>query len=70
MEEKFNPVANYKRGMEEDITAWQAKIISIEQSPDFSGTYKDFAMAQLNNSISVMKDSIVGFDKLTHPIKY
>jgi hypothetical protein len=68
--EEFSPVADYKRGMESNVAAWKAEISDIERNPDFGSPYKEFAISQLNNSIALMEDAIVGFDKLTFPIKY
>jgi hypothetical protein len=70
MADQFNPVADYKRGMEANIEDWKTKIVSIRDNPVFGDKYKDFAIKQLENSIAIMEDAIVGFDNLTHPIKY
>jgi hypothetical protein len=64
MAEDFNPVADYRRGMEANIAEWRDKIGFIEKSDAFSIEYKDYAIDQLKRLISNMETEIVGFDKL------
>ena len=56
--------------MEAEITEWQAKIEEIKLDKVFGSPYKEFATAQLEKSIANRQQEIIGFDNLTHPIKY
>ena len=66
----FDPVADYKRGMEAELSEWQAKIERIRLDKVFGNPYKEFAIAQLEKDIANRQQEIIGFDNLTHPIKY
>jgi hypothetical protein len=67
LEDELNPAASYKRRMEANITEWQAKITTFEQSPVYSPAYKDFAIAQMNRIIVNMEKKLIGFNKLIRP---
>jgi hypothetical protein len=57
--EELNRVAGYKRRMEVNITEWQAKITTFEESPIYSLAYKDFAIAQMNRIIANMEEELI-----------
>ena len=69
-ETSFEPIAEYKRDLEATKTRWEANIITLQEHPVLSQEYKTRQTELLKKAIANTEAEIVGFDNLTHPVKY
>jgi hypothetical protein len=63
MAELFDPIAGYKKQLQQDIAAWEAELEEINFDTQFVEPYKAQAAAQIKERIARARNAIEGFDK-------